>query len=325
MSKPKVFVTRIIPEKGLSQVQQFCDVDLWTDELPPSRAVMLERVRGVDGLLCLLTDRVDAELLDAAGPQLKVVSNHAVGFDNIVVPDATARGIPVGNTPGILTDATADFAFALLMAAGRRVVEGERYVRAGKWKTWGPSLLLGADFVGATLGIVGFGRIGKAMARRASGFDMRVIYFDPLTPPDPALNAQSVDMETLLAESDFVSLHTPLLPETHHLMNAETFAKMKPNAILVNTSRGQIVDPQALYEALKSGQIAAAALDVTEPEPIPMDSPLLELENLIVVPHIASASTTTRDKMSLMAAANLIAGLKGERLPTCINPEVYKE
>ena len=324
MSKPKVFVTRIVPETGLQMVQDFCDVDLWTDELPPSRETMLARVQGVDGLLCLLTDLVDAELLEAAGPQLKVVSNHAVGFDNIVVPDCTARGIPVGNTPGILTDATADFAWALLMAAGRRIVEGERYVKDGKWKTWGPSLLLGSDFAGATLGIVGFGRIGQAMAKRASGFDMRVIYFDPVAPPNPELDAESVDLDTLLRESDFVSLHTPLLPETIGMMNAEAFAKMKPEAVLVNTSRGPVVDMDALYHALKDGEIFAAALDVTTPEPIPMDSPLLELENLIIVPHIASASKVTREKMSIMAAENLIAGLKGERLPTCVNPEVYE-
>ncbi len=323
MAKPKVFVTRIVPETGLQMVQDFCDVDLWTDELPPSRETMLARVQGIDGLLCLLTDLVDAELLEAAGPQLKVVSNHAVGFDNIVVPDCTARGIPVGNTPGILTDATADFAWALLMAAGRRIVEGERYVKAGRWKTWGPSLLLGSDFAGSTLGIVGFGRIGQAMAKRASGFDMRVIYFDPVAPPNPELDAESVDLDTLLHESDFVSLHTPLLPETIGMMNAEAFAKMKPEAVLVNTSRGPVVDMDALYQALKDGEIFAAALDVTTPEPIPMDSPLLELENLIIVPHIASASKVTREKMSIMAAENLIAGLKGERLPTCVNPEVY--
>jgi glyoxylate reductase len=323
MSKPKVFVTRIIPDAGLKMVQDFCEVDLWTEELPPSRDVMLARVQAIDGLLCLLTDRVDAELLDAAGPQIKVVSNHAVGFDNIAVPDCTARSIPVGNTPGILTDATADFAWALLMAASRRIVEAERYVKAGKWKTWGPSLLLGSDFAGATLGIVGFGRIGQAMTKRASGFDMRVIYYDPVAPPNPELNAQSVDLDTLLRESDFVSLHTPLTPETTGLMNRAAFAKMKSEAVLVNTSRGPVVEMDALYDALKHGEIFAAALDVTIPEPLPMDSPLLELDNLIVVPHIASASKATRTNMSILAAENLIAGLQGKRLPNCVNPEVY--
>lgn len=324
MSKPRVFVTRIIPDQGLNLVRGLCNVDLWTGELPPPREVLLERVRGVDGLLSLLTDRVDGPLMDAAGPQLKVISNHAVGYDNIDVPAATSRGIPVGNTPGILTDATADFAFALLMAAARRVVEGERYVREGKWKTWGPSLLLGQDVHGATLGLIGFGRIGQAMAKRAQGFDMRVLYYDPSSPPaDPALRARPVDLETLLAESDFVSLHTPLTADTRGLMNRERFALMKPTAMLINTARGPVVDPVALHEALSARRIFAAALDVTDPEPIPLDSPLLALDNLIIAPHIASASVATRQKMSLMAAENLIAGLRGERLPNCVNPEVY--
>lgn len=324
MTAPRVFVTRIIPDQGLRLVQNFCDVDLWTDELPPPRDVLLKRVGGVEGLLSLLTDRIDGEVMNAAGPQLKVISNHAVGFDNIDVPAATQRGIPVGNTPGILTDATADFAFALLMAAARRVVEGERYVRDGKWKTWGPSLLLGPDVHGATLGLVGFGRIGQAMARRARGFDMRVLYHDPSAPPvEPGLNATAADLDAVLRESDFVSLHTPLTSETHGLVNRERLARMKPTAILINTARGPIVDAAALYEALAEHRIFAAALDVTDPEPIPTDSPLLSLDNLIVVPHIASASVATRQKMSLMAAQNLIAGLQDERLPNCVNPEVY--
>ena len=324
MSKPKVFVTRAIRDHGLDLVKEFCDAEIWPDELPPSREVLLEKVRGMDGLLCMLTDRIDAELLDAAGSGLKVVSNHAVGFDNIVVPDATVRGIPVGNTPGILTDATADFAFALLMAAARRVTEAERYVRAGQWKTWGPSILLGSDFVGATLGLVGFGRIGQAVAKRASGFEMRVIYFDPTASPDPALNASPVgSLDELLRQSDFVSLHVPLTPETHHLVNADFLNKMKSNAVLVNTARGPVVDQDALYSALKNKQIFAAALDVTDPEPLPLDSPLLRLENCIIAPHIASASEKTRNDMAVLAAKNLIAGLKGERLPHCVNPEVY--
>ena len=237
MTVPRVFVTRIIPDQGLRLIQDFCNVDLWTDELPPSPDVLIKRVRGVDGLLSLLTDRIDGEVMDAAGSQLKVISNHAVGFDNIDVPAATQRGIPVGNTPGILTDATADFAFALLLAAARRVVDGERYVRAGKWKTWGPSLLLGPDVHGATLGLIGFGRIGQAMARRARGFDMRVLYCDPSAPPaEPGLNATPADLETVLSESDFVSLHTPLTPETRGLMNRERLARMKPTAILINTA-----------------------------------------------------------------------------------------
>ena len=323
MIKPKVFVTRVIRDAGLTLVNDFCNAEVWQDELPPSREVLLEKVRGVDGLLCLLTDRIDGELLDAAGPQLKVVSNHAVGFDNVVVPDATARGVPVGNTPGILTDATADFAFALLMAAARRLTEAERYLRNGQWKTWGPSILLGADMVGKTLGLVGFGRIGRAVAKRASGFDMRVIYYSPgATPEHGATPVDSLD--ELLRESDFVSLHTPLTDATRKMVNADFLEKMKRNAILVNTSRGPVVDQDALYQALKSSQIFAAALDVTDPEPLPMDSPLLTLENCLIVPHIASASEKTRDDMALLAANNLISGLKGERLPHCVNPEVYE-
>jgi glyoxylate reductase len=324
LTRPKVFVTRVIPEKGQAMVAEFCEAEIWQDELPPPRHVLLQKVRGLDGLLCLLTDRIDGEVMDAAGPGLKVISNHAVGVDNIDLPAATARGIPVGNTPGILTDATADFAFALLMAAARRVVEGERYVRQGRWKTWGPSLLLGADVTGATLGIVGYGRIGQTLARRAGGFDMRILYCDP-SPAlyDPAMPGQRVDFETLLRQSDFVSLHTPLTQETYHLIDASALELMKPSAVLINTARGPVVDPQALYQALKAGRIFAAALDVTDPEPIPPDSPLLELDNLIVVPHIASASRSTREKMATMAAENLIAGLKAERLPHCVNPEVY--
>lgn len=324
MIRPRVFVTRIIPNAGLSLVQAACAVDLWTDDLPPSRGVLLARVASVDGLLCLLTDRIDAAVMDAAGPGLKVISNHAVGFDNVDVPAATARGIPVGNTPGILTDATADFAFALLLAAARRVAEGERFVRAGKWVTWGPSLLLGPDVHGATLGLIGFGRIGQALARRAAGFAMRVLYHDPTAPqPAPGLRAAPADLETLLREADFVSLHVPLTPQTRGLINRETLALMKPTAVLINTARGPVVDATALYEALRDRRIFAAALDVTDPEPIPLDSPLLALDNCLIVPHIASASVATRDKMALMAAQNLIAGLRGERLPNCVNPEVY--
>lgn len=326
MAKPKVFVTRLILDEGLNLVTEFCDADVWPEELPPSRAALLERGRGVDGLLCLLTDAIDGAIMDAIGPQLKVISNHAVGFDNIVVADATARGIPVGNTPGILTDATADMAFALLMAAGRRIVEGNRAVRGGGWKTWAPSFLLGADFAGATLGILGFGRIGRAVARRAAGFGMRIIFCDPEpVAPEPGVNATRVDMETLLRESDFVTIHTPLNAGTHHLVNAGFLAQMKPTSILVNTSRGPVVDQQSLYQALKSGRIFAAGLDVTDPEPLPLDSPLLELDNLVICPHIASASRTTRAKMSRMAAENLVAGLQGKRLPNCVNPQVYSE
>ena len=320
MMKQKVFVSRKIPEKGVALVRDFCDADVWQSEIPPSRNELLDRVKAVDGLLSALTERVDAELMDIA-PNLKVISNFAVGVDNIDVAAATKHKIPVGNTPGVLTDATADMAFALMMAAARRIVEGERYVKDGKWKTWDPQLLLGADIVGSTLGIVGFGRIGQAVAKRAAGFDLHVIFHDPSA--KPAYDAMPVDLETLLRESDFISLHVPLTPVTRHMINGETLKMMKPNAVLVNTSRGPVVDTEALYVALNENSIFAAALDVTDPEPLPLAHPLLSLANCIVVPHLGSASKWTRDQMAVLAAQNLIAGLKGERLPNCVNPQVY--
>ena len=321
--KPKVYVTRLIPEKGLEMVLDFCEAEVWEGELPPPRELLLDKVQDVEGLLYLLTDRIDAQLIDAA-PRLKVISNMAVGYDNIDVEEATRREIIVGNTPGVLTDTTADFTFALLMATARRIPEGCRYVVDGKWKTWGPKLLLGWDIHGATLGLVGLGRIGNGVARRAIGFGMRVLYYDVVRREDleEELRLEFVDFETLLERSDFISLHVPLTTETHHLIGTEQFRLMKPTAILINTSRGAVVDPQALYEALKSGQIAACGLDVTEPEPISMDDPLLTLDNCVIVPHIASASIATRTKMATMAAENLIAGLKGEMPPNPVNPEV---
>ncbi|HEX6540634.1 MAG TPA: D-glycerate dehydrogenase [Ktedonobacterales bacterium] len=320
MGKPKVFVTRIIPDEGLDQIRAFCDATIWEDELPPPRDVILRETHDADGLVSLLTDKIDAELLDAC-PRLRVVSNYAVGFDNLDIPAGTSRGVLMGNTPGVLTETTADFAFALLMAAARRIVEGADYVRAGKWKTWGPMLLLGADVHHATLGLIGLGRIGVEMARRAVGFDMRVLYYDVVRREDfeQQFGLTYAPLEDVLAQADFVSIHTPLTPETHHLMNHERFARMKRSAILINTSRGPVVDPDALLEALQSGQIAGAALDVTEPEPLPAESPLVHLPNCLVVPHIASASRVTRGKMADIAARNLIAGLKGEPLPTGLN------
>lgn len=324
MSKPRVFVTRIILEQGMQVIREFCEADFWQEELPPSREVLLERVQGMHGLLPLLTDQIDLEVMQAAGKDLKVISNHAVGYDNIDVAAATKLGIPVGNTPGILTDATADFAFSLLLSAARRIPEADHYVRSGKWQTWSPALLLGADLSGATLGIIGFGRIGQAIARRAVGFNLKIIFHDPnRNKPVPGINARPEGLEQLLKQSDFISIHTPLTAETHHLIDTAAFNKMKPNAILINTARGSVVDPAALYAALKGKRIQAAALDVTEPEPLPMNSPLFELDNLIICPHIASASDHTRARMSIMAAENLIAGLKGERLPNCVNPEVF--
>lgn len=321
--KPRVFVTRRIPDRGLQKVLQVADTEVWEDELPPSREILLEKVRDCDGLLSLLTDRVDGELMDKA-PKLRVVANYAVGFDNIDVPAATARGIAVGNTPGVLTETTADMAWSLLMAAGRRIVEGMDYVRAGKWKTWGPMLLLGQDIYGATLGLLGLGRIGSAVARRAKGFDMRVLYYDPFRREDleQQLGITYVDLDTLFREADFLSVHTPLTAETHHIVNRQRFAQMKKTAILVNSARGPIVDTMALYEALRDGQIAAAGLDVTDPEPLPADHPLLTLPNVTICPHTASGTVETRSKMAEIAADNIIAGLNGQPLPAQVNTGV---
>ena len=321
--RPRVFVARIIPDEGIEAIRAGCEMDLWTDDLPPPRDELLRRIAGCDGVLTLLTDRVDDEFLDAAGPSLKVVSNYAVGFDNVDVAACARRGVRVGNTPGVLTDTTADLAWALLMAAARRLPEGDRYVLDGRWTTWGPLLLLGPDVHGATIGIVGFGRIGQAVARRAQGFGMEILYHDVQRLPDEVtgpLGATYVPLEELLPRSDFVSLHVNLSPETKHLINAETLSRMKPTAVLVNTSRGPVVDQIALADALRDGTIWAAALDVTDPEPIPMDDPLVALDNCLIVPHIASASRATRGKMAAMAAANLIAGVRGEPLPTEVPP-----
>jgi len=319
IDRPRVFVARRIPDEGLDPIADVCELDLWTDELPPPRDELLRRVAGCDGILTLLTDRVDDALLDAAGPSLKVVSNYAVGYDNIDVPACARRGIAVGNTPGALTETTADLAWALLMAGARRVAEGDRYVRAGNWRTWGPLLLLGSDVHGATLGIVGFGRIGQAVARRAAGFGMTVLYSSRTRASaavEMSLGATFVGLPELLERSDFVSLHVSLTPDTRGLIDAAALARMKRTAVLVNTARGPVVDPRALAAALRDGVIAAAALDVTDPEPIRPDDPLLTLDNCLVVPHIASASRATRGRMAAMAAANLLAGVHGQPLPT---------
>ena len=315
---PRVFVTRTIPALGLEMVGEAADLEVWPDELPPPRDVLLDKVRGVDGLLSLLTDRVDEELLDAAGPQLQVVSNFAVGYDNIDVAACTRRGVKVGNTPGVLTETTADLAFALLMAVARRLPEARDFVREDRWQTWGPLLLLGKDVHGATLGLIGFGRIGREMARRGLGFGMRILYHD-LVRAEPEveaeLNASWAPLEQVLEESDFVSLHTVLRPETRRMIDAAALARMKEGAILINTSRGPIVDQEALAGALRSGHLFGAGLDVTDPEPLRADHPLVNLPNCLVVPHIASASERTRDRMAEKAARNLLAGLRGEPLP----------
>jgi glyoxylate reductase len=324
--KPKVYVSRLLPKPAMDRIHSFCDAEVWEGELPPPREVLLEKVRNAEGLLSLLTDKVDAELMDKA-PKLKVVSNCAVGFDNIDVPEATKRGIIVGNTPGVLTDTTADFAFTLIMAAARRVVEGDKQVRAGAWKTWGPMILLGQDIHGATLGIIGLGRIGATVARRAKGFGMRLLYYDVIRQKklEGKLGIKYLELDKLLAESDFITIHTNLTAETHHLIGAKQFEKMKKTCVLVNTSRGPIVDNMALYDALRNGKIGFAALDVTEPEPLPANHPLLTLDKVIVTPHIASASVVTRTKMGLIAAENLIAGLKGKMPPNPVNAEVLKK
>jgi glyoxylate reductase len=324
MARPRVFVARRLPGNALERLAARAEMRLWEGELPPPRDALLAAAREAEGLLTLLTDRVDQELLDQA-PHLRAVSNMAVGFDNIDVAACTARRIPVGNTPGVLTETTADFAFALLLAAARRVVEGDAFVRAGKWKTWDPGLLLGQDVHGATLGIAGMGQIGQAVARRARGFAMRILYTDEAARPEieAATGARRVDKDTLLREADFVTLHVPLTPATRGFIGARELALMRPTAVLVNTSRGPVVDPAALAAALRAGRPAAAALDVTDPEPLPPGHPLLALPNLILTPHIASASLATRARMADMAVDNLLAALEGRRPPHCVNPEVF--
>ena len=323
--RPRVFVTRLIPDEGMTPIRDACETDVWTEEVPPPRAELLRRVRGCDGILTLLSDLVDDELLDVAGPGLKVVSNFAVGYDNIDVAACERRGIPVGNTPGVLTDTTADLAWALILAAARRVGEGDRYVRAGLWRAWGAQLLLGGDVHGSTLGIIGFGRIGQAVARRAAGFDMTVLYHQRNRAPaavEAALGARYVGFDELLEQSDIVSLNCALTPETRGLIDAGALARMRSTAVLVNTARGPVVDPTALFDALRDGVIFAAALDVTDPEPIAPDDPLLSLPNCLVVPHIASSTRETRGKMASMAAANLLAGVRGEPLPNRVAPPI---
>jgi lactate dehydrogenase-like 2-hydroxyacid dehydrogenase len=316
----KVFVTRIIPDAGLDKVKAACDVEIWPEDLPPSYETLVEKIRGIDGLLCLLTEKIDGPLMDAAGSQLKVISQMAVGYDNIDIPAAKERGIPVGNTPGVLTDATADLTMALLLASARRIVEGVHYIKDGKWQTWEPMGLLGADLRDATLGIIGLGRIGKAVAQRCAGFRMRILAHSPSTSQEDAaeVGATLVDLDTLLRESDFVSIHAPLKDSTRHLIDTFALKKMKPSAILINTSRGGLVDQTALYAALTDGEISGAALDVTDPEPLPLDEPLLTLPNVLIVPHIGSASHHTRDLMASMAADNLLAGLRGDPLPNAV-------
>ena len=322
MVKPKVFITRKIFQEALDKIGEVADMEVWPDELPPSYEILLEKAQNADGILTMLTDKIDANLMEKSS-RLKVISNMAVGYDNIDVTEATRRGIYVGNTPGVLTDTTADLIFSLLMTAARRIVEADNYTRDGQWKTWGPMTLLGHDIHHATLGIIGLGRIGMEVAKRARGFDMKILYYSrsrKSAKEESGLDLEYVDkMSELLSRSDFVSIHVPLTEETHKLIGTDEFAVMKPGAIFINASRGAVVDQQALYEALKTGQIFSAAIDVTEIEPIPLDDPLLTLDNIVITPHIGSASVPTRTTMALMAADNLLAGLRGETPPDCVN------
>lgn len=321
--KKRVFVTRALPGPALDMMRGFARVELWPGELPPSTDELHDGVVEADALLCLLTDRVDKTLLECA-PRLRVISNYAVGVDNIDLEAATQRGIPVGHTPGVLTETTADLAMALLLAAARRVPEGVDWARAGKWRTWEPGLLLGRDVHGATLGIVGLGRIGQAVCRRAMGFGMSILYYDPAVFRCPqGLDARPASLSNLLELSDFVSLHAPLLPSNKGLLGQATLSRMKPDAVLVNTARGGLVDTEALVDHLRRCPDFRAALDVTSPEPLPHTHPLYECPNCTIVPHLGSASVFTRQRMAQMAVDNVLAGLEGRRLPNCANPMAY--
>jgi len=322
MAKPKVFVTRRIPIAGLQRVLDACDVNLWTEQMPPPRDVLLRGAAGCEGVLTLLTDKIDAEFMDASGPQLKVISNFAVGYNNIDIAEATRRGIKVGNTPDVLTDATADMAFALMITAARRIPESQEYIRQKMWKTWEPEGHIGQDLFERTIGIVGMGRIGMAMARRCyGGWRMRVLYHDRYRSEkaEREVAAQQVDFDTLLAESDFISVHADLNDTTRGMFNAAAFRKMKKTAIFVNTARGPLHVQRDLYEALRDQVIFAAGLDVTDPEPPAVDDPILRLPNCVVAPHIASATVSSRNGMAEIAADNLLRGLRGESLRCPVN------
>ncbi|HKP22072.1 MAG TPA: D-glycerate dehydrogenase [Thermoleophilaceae bacterium] len=310
-AQARVFVTRQLPGESLGRLAREHDVEIWPDRLPPPRSELMARAPELEGLLSLLTDPVDAELIDAA-PNLRAISNYAVGVDNVDVEAATARGIPVGNTPDVLTDSTADLALALMLGIGRRLAEGEAFVRAGEWRTWEPGLMLGRDLHGAAVGIVGYGRIGQAVGRRLEGFGCELL---------TTSGSGGVPLDELLERSDFVTLHTPLTPATRGLIDEPALARMKPTAYLINTARGPIVDTDALARALHAGELAGAALDVTDPEPLPGDHPLLDAPNLLVVPHVGSATVATRERMADMAVENLLAGLAGEPMPNQVTPQ----
>ena len=311
----RCFATRKLPGEALERLAAEHDVEVWPEAMPPSPEELRARVEGREGLLALVTEPIDADLIEAAG-ELRAISNYAVGVDNVDVEAATARGIPVGHTPGVLTETTADLAFALIMAVARKVVFGDAYVRRGDWRTWEPGgELLGRDVHGATLSVVGCGQIGRAVARRAEGFAMEVLHSDV---------DSGVPLDELLERSDFVTIHSPLTPQTKGLIDEQALRRMKQTAYLVNTARGPIVDMDALDRALREGWIAGAGLDVTNPEPVPIDHPLLGAPNLTILPHVGSGSEGTRRAMAEMAVDNLLAGLAGERMPNCVNPEVYE-
>ena len=320
---PKVFVTRELPGGGVERLKQHAEVSVWPDADPPSRAELIESLRGCDGAIVLITDRIDGEVLDA-NPQLRIVTTVAVGYDHIDVPAATERGVVITNTPGVLTETTADHAFALMLAYARRLVEGDNLVRAGQWPSWSPTFLLGRDVHSRTLGIVGLGAIGLAMARRAKAFNMRVLYASRERKPDAEreLGVEWRSFDDLLRESDYISLHVALTPETRNLIGARELALMKPDAVLINTARGPVVDEFALIDALKARQIGGAALDVFHKETLMTDSPLVELDNVLLIPHVGSATIETRGAMVDLCVDNLIAYFEGRPPLTPINPEV---
>lgn len=320
MSKPKVVVTRQIPEAAITPIQRSCNVRYWDSEEPIPRETLLDWVRGARGLYCLLTESIDDQLLDAAGTGLRVVATMSVGYDHIDVDALRKRGISLGNTPGVLTETTAELAMALLLATARRLPEGTQAVESGTWPSWRPMWMTGRDIHGSTVGLVGLGRIGAAFARMLGGFGCRMLYTGPREKPETAraVGATFAPMDRLLQESDFVAVHCPLNEQTRYLFGAEAFGKMKRSAVLINTSRGGVVDQDALHDALVRGEIAAAGLDVTEPEPLPADHPLVSLENCVILPHIGSATVATRTKMAVMTTENLLAGVEERPLPNAV-------
>ena len=323
MTLPKVYVTRRIQDSGMKLLDGRVEYEVWEEDRPVERSELLRKAAAADGLLATLSDRIDDELLSLC-PGLKVVSNYAVGYDNIDVRAATDRGVVVTNTPDVLTAATADIAFTLMLASARRLVEGNEFLRSGEWVTWQPNLLLGADVSGAVLGIYGMGKIGQAVARRARGFDMEIQYVNrsPREEAERELGARRVAFEELLARSDFISIHCPLSDETRGLFNESTLRSMKKTACLINTSRGPVVDQRALYRACSEGWIAGAGLDVFDIEPVPLDEPLLTLKNVTTIPHLGSATVRTRESMARLAVENLLAALEGRRPSAVVNPEV---